>query len=162
MFHNWGTNEHRTSLVKKRGKEDGDSEDGKLKTEGRVTIIWFLHIVKRIRNRHRSIKNVPFRWRRFADYYSYVIEGRNRFLLSFNTCCAAQFWFYLRRNFNSSNIYRRQFFWRISDHDSHEFMILRRIIDRICWAYAISRSIPTDGQTDRRTDELIRVPGWAG
>jgi len=53
-----------------------------------------------------------------------------------------------------------------------------RIIDRVCWACAISRSIPnlqarTDGptdrwtdrqmggQTDRRTDRQIN-PGWAG
>ena len=41
-----------------------------------------------------------------------------------------------------------------------------RIIDRICWACAIFRSIPnlqacTDGRTDGRTNGRIN-PGWAG
>ena len=50
-------------------------------------------------------------------------------------------------------------------YDSRGFMILNKF-DRICWACAISHSIPnlqartdrrTDGQTDRQTDELIPV-----
>ncbi len=43
-----------------------------------------------------------------------------------------------------------------------EFILFWRIVDRICWAYAIFRWTPnlqacTDRRTDRQTDELIRV-----